>query len=277
MSINKTLGPISAKIISLLYEHNKTIFTISDIIEFGALKRNNASKLMHDLIRRKIVSRLKYGKYIIIPQEIGRVNNYIGNWYVAGREIVDCKNYYISHYSAMDIHNMVTHPVLKVYITLSKDERPRKKTKIIGNVTFEFVSTSEKNIWGIKEQWVTNTEKINVSEIEKTIIDCLYQPKYCGGILEIATGIWMQKENIDYDKLIAYTLKYDRNIAIKRLGYILESLHLQSDKYLGKLKARINKKYYVLDPLLDTNETYKNSWKLIANIGPQEIKKSGIT
>ncbi len=170
---------------------------------------------------------------------------------------------------------MVTHPVLKVYITLSKKERKRKKTKIIGNVTFEFICTSEKNIWGIKEQWVTKTEKIKVSQIEKTIIDCLYQPKYCGGILEVATGIWMQKENINYDQLIAYALKYDRNIVIKRLGYILESLNLQNSNYLGRLKARINEKYYILDPLLDTNETYKNSWKLIANISPQELKKSG--
>ncbi len=79
MSTNKTLGPISAKIICSLYEHSKTIFTIDDIIELGQLRRNNASKLIHDLTKRKIVSRLKYGKYIIIPQEIGQVSNYIGN------------------------------------------------------------------------------------------------------------------------------------------------------------------------------------------------------
>ncbi|MBL7071406.1 MAG: hypothetical protein ISS26_04465 [Candidatus Omnitrophica bacterium] len=123
----------------------------------------------------------------------------------------------------------------------------------------------------------SNTEKIKVSEIEKTIIDCLYQPKYCGGILEIATGIRMQKENINYDKLIAYAIKFNKNIVIKRLGHILEILKLQSSESLNKLKTQINDKYYVLDPLLDTKETYKNSWKLIVNISPQEFEKTGTT
>lgn len=275
MPTNKTLGPISAKIISSLYEHRKTIFTTDDIVRFGLTSRSNAYKLVHDLAKRNIIYRLKYGKYIIIPQEMGQVNNYIGNWYVVAREIANCENYYISHYSAMDIYNMVTHPILKVYIIVSNEGRKRKKIKIIGNVTFEFISTDKKNIWGIKEQWVTNTEKVKVSAIEKTIIDCLYRPKFCGGILEVATGIWMQKENINYDKLINYVIKYDKNIVVKRLGYILESLNLQNNHYLMRLKERVNEKYYILDPCLDTNKTYKNSWKLIANISPEEIKKSG--
>jgi len=272
MTSMKTLGAVSANLISSLYKLNKTIFKLQDIEAITGLKENAASDLAGKLIKRNIISRLKQGKYIIIPQEIGKDSKYIGNWYVAAREIVNSPDYYISYYSAMDMHNMVTHPVTKVFVNTPKQEY--KKQKIAGGVIFEFIYISSKNLWGIKNFWVTKSEQVKVSDIERTIIDCLYRPQYCGGILEIAKGLWMQKQKIDFDRLFNYAVRFDRIVVIKRLGYILESLGLKDACYLNKLKSKINNKYYTLDPLLNAVETYKNLWKCIANISPQEIKQA---
>lgn len=272
MTSMKTLGAVSANLISSLYKLNKTIFKLQDIEAITGLKENAASDLAGKLIKRNIISRLKQGKYIIIPQEIGKDSKYIGNWYVAAREIVNSPDYYISYYSAMDMHNMVTHPVTKVFVNTPKQEY--KKQKIAGGVIFEFIYISSKNLWGIKNFWVTKSEQVKVSDIERTIIDCLYRPQYCGGILEIAKGLWMQKQKIDFDRLFNYAVRFDRIVVIKRLGYILESLGLKDARYLNKLKSKINNKYYTLDPLLNAVETYKNLWKCIANISPQEIKQA---
>ncbi|PIV38829.1 MAG: hypothetical protein COS29_05890 [Candidatus Omnitrophica bacterium CG02_land_8_20_14_3_00__42_8] len=272
MTSMKTLGAVSANLISSLYKLNKTIFKLQDIEAITGLKENAASDLAGKLIKRNIISRLKQGKYIIIPQEIGKDSKYIGNWYVAAREIVNSPDYYISYYSAMDMHNMVTHPVTKVFVNTPKQEY--KKQKIAGGVIFEFIYISSKNLWGIKNFWVTKSEQVKVSDIERTIIDCLYRPQYCGGILEIAKGLWMQKQKIDFNRLFNYAVRFDRIVVIKRLGYILESLGLKDACYLNKLKSKINNKYYTLDPLLNAVETYKNLWKCIANISPQEIKQA---
>ncbi len=268
----KTLGTVSAHLITSLYRLNKIIFTLADIENItglqGVITRDFASRL----IKRNIVARIKPGKYIIIPQELGETSNYIGNWYVAAREVVKSPDYYISHYSAMDIHNMTTHPITKVFITTPIQQN--KKQRIVGNTTLEFIFTNSKNIWGVKKLWITNSEQIRVSDIERTIIDCLYRPKYCGGIMEIVNGLWLQKGKIDFDKLLKYSMKFNRIIVIKRVGYILESLSLQDVKYLNQLRANVNNKYYVLDPLLSIKKKYKNSWKLIANISPEEMQKS---
>ena len=268
----KTLGPVSANLLASLYKIGKIIFKANDIERITELNSNAARKLRHDLIERNIIARLKPGKYIIVPQELGETTRYIGNWYVAGREIVKSPDYYISHYSAMDIHNMLTHPLIKVFITTPIQQY--KKQRTVGNATFEFIYTNLSNIWGVKKVWVTNSEQVRVSDIERTIIDCLYRPKYCGGIMEIVNGLWMQKEEIDFNKLLKYVIKFNRIVVIKRLGYILDCLGLQDTKYLSQLRTKINNKYYVLDPLLLTEVTYKNSWKLIANISPEEMKKS---
>lgn len=268
----KTFGEVSAKLISSLYSINKIIFTVEEVENITRLKGNFATAFTSKLIKRGIIARLKPGKYIIVPQELGETDKYIGNWYVAGREIVKSPDYYISHYSAMDIHNMLTHPLIKVFITTPVQQY--KKQRTVGNTTFEFIYTNLSNIWGVKKVWVTNSEQVRVSDIERTIIDCLYRPKYCGGIIEIVNGLWMQKEGIDFDKLLKYIKKLNRIVVIKRLGYILGCLGLRDTKYLSQLRTKINNKYYVLDPMLLTEVTYKNSWKLIANISAEEMKKS---
>ncbi len=272
MAIKKTLGSVSANLINHLYEKNKVIFTINDVERITGLKNTKIADLTSELIKRKVIARLKPGKYIIVPQELGETVRYIGNWYVAGREIVKSPDYYISHYSAMDIHNMLTHPLIKVFITTPIQQY--KKQRTVGNTTFEFIYTNLSNIWGVKKVWVTNSEQVRVSDIERTIIDCLYRPKHCGGIMEIVNGLWMKKEEIDFDELLNYVIDFNRIVVIKRLGYVLESLGLQDTKYLSQLRTKINNKYYVLDPLLLTEVRYENSWKLIANISPEEMKKS---
>lgn len=268
----KTLGPVSANLISSLYDRGKTIFTIRDVENITGLRSNAARDFISKLVKREVLSRIKPGKYIIIPQEIVENTTYIGEWYIVAREIVNSPDYYISHYSAMDIYNMLTHPLTKVFLTTPKQQY--KKQKIVGNTTFEFIYTDKKYIWGVKNFWVTKSEQVRVSDIERTIIDCLYRPQYCGGILEIAKGLYIQKEKIDFDKLFNYVLRFNKIVVIKRLGYILENLNLNNRIHLNRLRTKINNKYYVLDPLLTTDETFKNSWKFIANIGPEELKNA---
>ncbi len=272
MIYRKTLGPVSARLISSLYAQSKYIFTLNDVMSITGLRNTKAADLTSELVKRGIIARLKYGKYVIIPQELGEDVDYIGNWYVVAREIANSPYYYISHYSAMDIHNMLTHPVTKVFMTTPKQEH--EKQRIVGNTTFEFIYISEKNIWGVKNIWITKSEQVRVSDGERTILDCLYQPKYCGGIMEIVKGMWIQKEKIDYEMLFNYALKYNKIVVIKRLGYILESLDLQGPKYLNRLRMKLNNKYYKFEPLLSTEVKYKNSWKLIANISPDEMRKN---
>lgn len=267
----KTLGPVSANLISTLYEENKIIFNLSDIERITGLNKNAASDLSSELIKRELIIRLKPGKYFIIPQEIGKESLYIGNWFVVAREIVKSPYYYISYYSAMDIHNMLTQPLTKVYVTTTK--REHKKVRRIVNAAFEFIHSNPEKIWGIEEAWVTNTEKVRVSDIERTIIDCLYKPKYCGGILEISKGIWIQKDNINFKKLINYLEKFDKFVVAKRLGFILQTYNLLDSKLINEFKKFINQKYYLLDHTLPSHPTYKNSWKLIVNISPDELKK----
>ena len=97
----KTLGKVSANLISRLYDEDKTIFEISDAQRILDKNYNNATDLLSRLVKRKLITRLKAGKFLIIPQELGNIGQYIGNWYVAVREVVNSSDYYIAFYSAI--------------------------------------------------------------------------------------------------------------------------------------------------------------------------------
>lgn len=265
----KTLGKTSAGLIAGLYDENKPVFTIDDIVRINKTSRLNAAKLVFDLIKRKVIYRIKKGKYIIIPQELGSAETFRGNLYVMAKEIVNTKKYYVGFYSAMKYWGMTTQPIVKMFVATAKRQFTPKP--LAEKVVFIYID--KKNIWGIKSEWTTKTERVNISDIEKTIIDALSCPEYCGGITEVAKSIWLVKEKINFRRLVKYTLKYNKKAVAKRLGYLLEILGLGDSDTFAKLKMFISNRYDLLDPTSLKRSIDKNNWRLIDNIGRKQIVK----
>ncbi|MBN1968737.1 MAG: hypothetical protein JW870_05175 [Candidatus Delongbacteria bacterium] len=268
MDNEKTLGKVSAKLIRKLYDENRPIFEIAHAQQILGHSYNNTKDLLKDLVKRKIIVRLKAGKYLIIPQEMGSGKGYFGNWYIAAKEVINSPKYYIAFYSAMNYWGMLTQPLVKILVATPKRQVvPREmKDKMI------FVAVKEKSIWGIKEEWVERKDRIRISDIEKTIIDCLTFPQHCGGITEIAKGIWIVKEKIDQKTLLSYVKRQDKNVIAKRLGYLLELLNVGDYNIIFELKKYIKDRYDLLDPTLSFKRINRNSWRLVDNVGQEQIK-----
>lgn len=268
--IQKTTGKVSAMLLNALYVNNKLIFSINDASRILGFNHNSVKKLLYKMKKRNLIINIKSGKYIIVPE--GVKGEYVGNWHIVAREIANSSEYYISHYSAMEMHNMLTQPLNKVYISSPKRQLPPKKFKD----RFQFIYIKHSKIWGIEESWVTNQDKVRVSDIERTIIDCLWQPNYAGGVSEIAKGIWIIKGKINFNRLIKYCNKFNKYVVNKRLGFILQHLGIENN-ISNQLKNMSNKRYDILDPSLPINVKYKNEWNLIANLNPEEISQIGHT
>jgi len=263
----RTLGKTSAYLISKLYEDNKPTFNISDAQKILQKDYNQTTDLLSELVKRRVINRFKDGKFLIIPQEIGNVDKYFGNWLIAASEVVNSPNYYIGFYSAMNHWGMLTQPLLKVYAATPKRQVIPRQLK--GRLIFVYMK--EKFIWGVKEEWITQTRKVRMSDPEKTILDGLLYPENCGGITEIAKGIWMVREKLDYNKLSEYVNKYNKNVIAKRLGYILGILEINSPVLISKLQEYVKDRYDLFDPAMPCGSKNKNSWRLIDNIGKQQI------
>lgn len=242
----KTIGPIGAKLINQLYENNLEIFAFKDINTIFRKNPGANEELISNLVKKNMVARLKKGKYIIIPQQFGVQKNYTGNPYIAAREIVNSPDYYIAFYSAMNFWGMLTQPLLTMFIATPKRQyMPENLEK-----EFKFIYVKRKNIWGINEEWVTASEKVRISDRERTIIDVLAHPEFAGGITEAAKGIWITRDKIDFPKLIDYARRYDKNSVAKRLGYLLEILEIKKPELIKELKTFTRNRYDVFDPMM---------------------------
>ncbi|GFP23883.1 hypothetical protein HKBW3S09_01349 [Candidatus Hakubella thermalkaliphila] len=266
----RTLGPVSAKLILKLKEENKSIFGVSDAQRITGLSVNATTDLLSELVGRKVIARLKPGKYLILPLEAGLSGEYMENWYVVAQELIKPHAYFISHYSAMDIHNMVTQPTRMVYISTSV----RRKNRETGGAEFRFIYAKRESFWGITKEWVTPQQQVEVSDLERTIVDCLYAPRLCGGIPEIAKGIWIAKDKVDYEKLTKYVERFSKKVVAKRLGLVLETYQLGTAETIQQLQDFIkdSKSYALFDPSLPDQGKCVTRWRLKLNLEPEELK-----
>ena len=264
----KTLGHQAAVLVTELHERGKTLFSHKDVEHITGLQPKSARNFVASLVHRGVVTRLQPGLFILVPFELGRERDYLGNPFVVARELAAGADYYISHASAMDIHQMTTQPQLVVYTASPNAIRPRT---VLG-VEFRFVRCKPEHFFGITQHWATKTEQVQVSDPERTIIDGLKQPGYCGGFTEVAKGFWMRRDDIDSGKLVDYALRLSVGAVIRRLGYLLETYEVGAPRELNRLRRRLTPTYAILDPLLPDEGKFTTRWRLRLNVSPDEIK-----
>lgn len=264
----KSLGETESRLIAVLSSQDKTVFTIKDAQKVLGSSSGATRALLSYLVEKKWLIRLTPGKYLIVPLSAGEKAEYSENWYVIAKNLIEPLPYYISYYSALEIHDMTIQPIYTVYVSTPHRKRPKE---ILG-ATYRFVYVPPKGMdWGIEDVWVTPSQKVRVSCLERTIVDCLDRPDLCGGISEIAKGLWTKRNDIDYQKLVDYIKRLGRKSVAKRLGFLLETYEIGGKETLAELKKMVSPSYALLDPTLEDTGRYVSSWKLRINIDPEEL------
>jgi predicted transcriptional regulator of viral defense system len=264
----KTVGRQMASLLAGLYDRSQTTFALADAQRITGLSSTVASSLLHKAVRRGLVSRLKPGVFVIVPPELGSTKEYVGDPYLTASKIAGDAPLFISHASAMEIHRMVTQPQLAVFASSSK----RLRSRVLHGTEFRFVFVRPEQYFGTIKHWVTKQEAVEVSDFERTIIDGLRQPEYCGGVTEVAKGLWMRHEDINVTKLVDYALRLGIGAVIRRLGYLLELYHLTPEIELARLRKELTDTYLLLDPMLPKEGVHLRRWRIQLNITPQELE-----
>jgi predicted transcriptional regulator of viral defense system len=264
----KTLGPQGARLVTALHERGRTLFSNADVEEITGLGPKSARNFAAALVRRGVATRLKPGLFILVPYELGRERDYLGNPLVVARELADHPDYYISHASAMEVHQMVTQPQLVVYVTSPRPVRPRT---VLGT-EFRFVRCKADHVFGVTDHWATKTDKVRVSDLARTVIDGLKHSEYCGGFTEVAKGFWMKRDDIAPDRLVDYALRLGVGAVIRRLGFLLEAFDVDAPRAVSRLHEQLTASYAVLDPMMPDEGKYLARWRLRLNVEPEELE-----
>lgn len=195
------------------------------------------------------------------------------------------KNSYLTHYSAMFIHEL-TDNVPKILYTnfeqtpkyidddskiLYQDNidkafnRPMRKTNQIANIQDSIYSVYFLNGKNVNNVGVIdlnyNNSKIKITNLERTLIDITVRPDYSGGVNEVLNAYIWAKDKVSTNKLIAtlkkmnYIYPYHQAIGfyMERAGFNERALSLLE-------KIPINYNFYLTYQI--KNKLHSDRWKL---------------
>jgi predicted transcriptional regulator of viral defense system len=264
----------SGHLLKVLHDKGKTWFTSADL-ESIMNKANPAAlrKLVSDMTKRGLLMKVKAGVYYIIPYDT-EPENYLPDWHLLAEPLANKTKYYIGYYSAMQLHGLITQPSFNEIIVTEKQVKPAVVK--IKDIEFRFIYHNKKHFFGSKKHWVNNYDKVYCSDLEKTIVDCLYKPEIAGGIVEIAKAIHMSKDKIKYDQLLEYVKRFDAQSVIKRLGYLLELFNIETT-ILASLQQLKTKSWIPLDTEQPKLGTFNSKWSILENIDKETILQAPTT
>jgi predicted transcriptional regulator of viral defense system len=271
MMTNKYISTQSGKILTYFNQINKDCFDYSEAaLALPHSSESALKELLSDMVKRGLLMRLKKGLYYIIPYE-QNAEAFMPNWHLVAEHLTRETEHYIGYYSALQIHGLITQPSLKEQIVVARQVRPSSLN--IKNVTFQFIYHNENHFFGSKKTWIDSFNKVMCSDLEKTFIDCLFKPDYAGGITEVARAIYASKEKIIYDRLFEYSQRFGSQAVIKRLGFLLETLEINTGiiRQLQKIKTD---SYVVLDTELPKSGKMIRRWSIQQNLETETIKSA---
>ncbi len=241
------------------------IFTTAKAREFGpevGLSDGYIRQALHHLAKSGWVVRLHNGLYAISSTVPGVTP---AHEFEIAMALVNPAA--ISHWSAMHHHELTEQAPRRVFVlTTAKTSIPTSRTKgdyRIGDTAYQFVKVRPERFFGTEKVWIGES-RVTITDLERTLIDGLTMPQYCGDFAEVMHAFEVSRKRLNLQKIIDYALKLDAATA-KRLGWILESLGIEPAR-LALLANVPIKGYRTLDPTGPRKGHCNSHWMIQENL-----------
>lgn len=162
-------------------------------------------------LRQKTIKRLRQMLYAVINPATGKI---YADKFTIGSNIFDTS--YLAYHSALEYHGLANKEFDKVLVVNPKRFSPF----IHDDITFEH-TISYINI-GVDT--IELPHIIRVTDLERTIIDCIDQTEKAGGLEQLAIALF-HVQKLDVDKLLKYLRAYNIMALWQKTAYLLENFN----------------------------------------------------
>jgi predicted transcriptional regulator of viral defense system len=115
----------------------------------------------------------------------------------------------------------------------------------VGDTLYRFIQVKPERYFGTEKVWIGEV-RVTITDPERTLLDGLSMPQYCGDFAEVLHAFEVRGEELDLNRIIDYALKLDA-VTAKRLGWVLEQLGVEPVRLEMLVKLPI-RGYRKLDP-----------------------------
>ncbi len=233
------------------------LVTIEDAAGALGVSRQEAAKTLWRWSRQGWLRHLRRGLYAPVPLDAVSQEQVLPEPWILVPELFDPA--YIGGWSAAEHWDLTEQVFRSVLVYTARPVRPREQT--IQGIPFVLKRVKLDKIFGVRPVWHGKV-KVQVSDVHRTVVDMLDDPRVGGGIRHVSTCLknYLASKQADVPKLIKYADRLGNGAVFKRMGFILSQMDAD-EELLESCRSRLTTGNAKLDPALPCRRLVKK-WRL---------------
>jgi predicted transcriptional regulator of viral defense system len=147
------------------------------------------------------------------------------------------KESYVVWWSAAAFHGFTTQQPATVFVAVQR----QTKARTVEDTEIRFVTIPRRKFFGFSRYTIYG-RNTNISDPEKTVIDCIDRPDLAGGPTELTRIVHSAMAEIDPEKLVATAMQMKSISLLQRLGFLTDLLSRPlSEDLRGRVRSAIPK------------------------------------
>jgi predicted transcriptional regulator of viral defense system len=264
-NIRQGLSTRESRLLARLAGAGHQIISVDDIETTLEVPPNTAREIASRLTEKGWLDRLFPGTYLIVPLTAGEEAVYTTHEYLIAAHVAEPM--YIGYYSALSHHGLTEQVPRTVYVVTPT----RAQSREIHGVPYRVTTVTERKFFGFEPTSIEGTT-VQVSDLEKTLVDCADHPEFCGGLRELATAMRTADDRgCDWFTVGEYLERLDNGAATKRIVYLADQLGIDLPAREG-LVASFTSGYSLLDPTRPDTGSTDSTYRLRINVEPAMLE-----
>ncbi|OQB82621.1 MAG: hypothetical protein BWX88_03834 [Planctomycetes bacterium ADurb.Bin126] len=267
----RTTPAAGVELVRKLASEGDRIFTMTRARELApavGLSEGYLRQALHHLARAGWLVRLRNGLYAVSSATPGV--SPVHEFEIAMALVSPAA---ISHWSALHYHGLTDQAPRRIFVLtttgasvprhLSGAGQDRDAGYRVGDAVFHFAQTKPERYFGMEKIWVGEA-RVTMTDPERTLLDGLSMPRYCGDFVEVLHAFRARGERLNVENIVGYALRLDAAIG-KRLGWVLDELGFVGEEIEALLAIPV-KGYRLLDAAGPRRGSCNRRWMIQENL-----------
>lgn len=269
----RSLSRTEAKVVLSLEAEGLEDLTLEDVRQRASVSPGFARKIAHALVKKGWLQRVGRGRYLLNPSRHGPDAIPDTDPLRLGSRIVS--PYYFGFATAAELLGLLPQASRLYYIVTPK----RGNARWAHAAQFRRITVAPDRFFGY-DRIERRGEVINVSDRERTVLDCLARPEFSGGLGGVVKVIESAGKRLKWTRLEEYLHRAGSRSLILRLGYLVETLGTTTHPpagWLDRARAQHDEPYVPLGAPMEFGRRGPRDprWHIIRNV-PETLLRAEV-
>ena len=269
--VTRSLSPQESRVVLSLAEQGGKEVERQEIIDMLGVSPQAADHVIRRLRRKGWLERASWGRYLLIPPEMGP--DALGETNVLALASRIAAPYYFGYGTAATHYGFTTQHRHVVWLVTPVRARHRR----VLDTDVRIVNPIERKFFGFAPVDVLGYT-VTMSDREKTVIDCIDRPNLAGGEEEAAAILATACHRIDWNRACAYLERIASRALTRRFGWLADhagaTIPNNVRAHLLDLAKGSGRAFYGPRSPTPGAIGHQHVWNLTVNVGTDALRES---